>query len=144
MATTAEAQFDAVVNQPFALETGAHTGVGEQVGSSLLEHSGADALFNVLAAASLDYNRFDSLQMEKMRQHQSRGARPDDPDLRAQAHLFAEIGAYSTFNLQCREIKLECPHVDHRFPPIWVAGTAEPARQRASMQSAPTEAPNVE
>src|ERR1700689_5344119 len=144
MATTAEAQFDAVGNQPFPFESGAYTGVGEQVSSSLLEHSGADALFDVLAAARLNYNRLDSLQMEKMRQHQSCGSRTDDSDLRAQAHLSAEIGAYSTFNLQCPEIKLECPHVDHRFPPIWVAGMAEPARQRASMQSAPTEAPNVE
>ena len=88
-------------------------------------------LFDVLAAASFNDDGVDSLQMEKMRQHQPRGPRTDDSDLRAQAHLSAEIGAYSTFNLQCPEIKLECPHVDHRFPPIWVAGTAEPARQRA-------------
>ena len=55
----------------------------EQVDRALLEHAGADALLDVLAAAGLQHDRLDALGLQQLREHQSRRPGADDPDLRA-------------------------------------------------------------
>ena len=48
----------------------------------LLEHAGADALLDVLAAAALEHDRLDPFALEQPRERQPRRAGADDPDLR--------------------------------------------------------------
>jgi len=61
----------------------AETSFGEQVDGILLEQSGANSFLHVVTAAGFQHHRFDSLQMQKMGQHQSRGTCSDDSDLGA-------------------------------------------------------------
>ena len=49
--------------------------------AQLLEHSGANSFLHVVAAAGFQHHRFDSLEMQKMGQHQSRGTCSDNSDL---------------------------------------------------------------
>ena len=49
-----EAQLDAVVHEPLALQAVADPGSREQIDRALLEHARADPLLDVLAAAGLD------------------------------------------------------------------------------------------
>jgi hypothetical protein len=63
MGAAAEAQPDAKVGEPFAIEAFAYAGLLEQVDSSLLEQPGAHTLLNVLAAARFDDRGLDPLQV---------------------------------------------------------------------------------
>jgi hypothetical protein len=83
MAASSEAQLDPVVDESFGLHPLGHAHLGEQVDCLLLEDAGTDALLNILAAAVLDYDGIDSIEIEQVREHQSRGPCPNDPDLRA-------------------------------------------------------------
>ena len=71
------------MDESLGLHPVADTHFGEQVDGLLLKNSGAHALFYVLAAAGLNYDGFDSVQIQQMGQHQSRGSCSNDPDLRA-------------------------------------------------------------
>ena len=81
MPATVEAQFDALVHEPFAHHPLAHAGLVQQVDRVLLEHAGAYRRLDVLAAARLEHDRVDALQMQEVGKQQSRGARPDYADL---------------------------------------------------------------
>jgi hypothetical protein len=59
-----EAQLDAMVNQAFTPESVSKTGFTQQVNRALLENAGPDALLNVLAAARLQYNRINAIQVQ--------------------------------------------------------------------------------
>jgi hypothetical protein len=61
-----ETQLDAVVHQTFALQTGADAGVDQEIDGAFFENAGADALLDIIAAASFGDGGFDSLQVEKM------------------------------------------------------------------------------
>ncbi len=76
-----ESQLDTVMDEPFASQAIANTGCDEQIDGALLEHAGTHALFDVLTAAPLDDNRLDAFEVEQVRQHQSRRAGADNPDL---------------------------------------------------------------
>ena len=91
MAATAEAQLDAVMGQAEAFETLADAGFNQQVDGALFEQAGANPLFDILAAASLEHDRLDAGEVEQMREHQARGARADDADLCAMIHLSAPL-----------------------------------------------------
>ena len=54
----------------------------EQVDRALLEDAGADPVLDVLAAARLEDDRLDALQLQELRQRQTGRARADDADLR--------------------------------------------------------------
>ena len=88
MAAAAEAQFDAVMDQADALESLADAGFIQQIDGALFEHAGADALLDILAAASLEHDRLDAVEVQQMRKHQPRRSRSDDADLCAMIHLF--------------------------------------------------------
>src|SRR5579872_5791751 len=81
MAPAAEAQIDAVVPQALAHQALAYAGFDHEVDRGLLEHAGAHAAFNVFAAARLQDDGFDSLEMQEMREHQAGWAGSDDADL---------------------------------------------------------------
>ena len=96
MALAVELELDAVVDDPLALHPLADARLDEEVGGALLEHAGADALLDVLAAAGLEHDRLDPLALEQPREHQAGRARADDADLRPQAPRRARAGRSRT------------------------------------------------
>ena len=90
MAAAAEAQFDAVMDQAESLHPLADASFVEQVDGSLFEQAGANPLFDILAAASLEHDGLDAIEVQQVREHQPRRPRPNDADLRAMVHLFLE------------------------------------------------------
>ena len=108
-----EAQFDAVMNQPFAPHALAHARFVEQIHRALFEHARADALLHVLARLALDHDRVDALQVEQVRENQAGRSGSDDADLRAKSR-----GSRHEFALQTRStiIAMPCPtpmHIVH-------------------------------
>ena len=61
-------------------------GLHEQVDGALLEHAGAHALLDVVAAAGLEHHRLDALPVQEVREQEPGRAGADDPDLRAHVH----------------------------------------------------------
>ena len=57
----------------------------EQVDGALLEHAGADARLDVLAAPVLEHDRLDAGPVEELREREARRAGADDRDLGARA-----------------------------------------------------------
>ena len=57
--------------------------VGHQVDGALLQHAGAHAAFDVVAAPRLQHDAVDAGALQQQRQEQPRGTRADDADLRA-------------------------------------------------------------
>ena len=82
VALAVELELDAVVDDPLALHALPDAGLDEQVGRPLLEHAGADAVLDVLAAAVLEHDRLDALAFEQARERQPGRAGADDADLR--------------------------------------------------------------
>ena len=107
-----ELQLDAVVDEPFSLEPLPHADLRQQVDGALLEHPGADALLDVLAASVLEDDRVDGLEMEKVRQNEPGGTGTDDPDLGALAPQPQISSAVSTIS---RSFASCCSRVT-RFP----------------------------
>ena len=89
MAAAAEAQFEAVMSQAESRQPLADAGLFEQVDGALFEQAGADALFDISAAASLEHDRLDAGKVQQMREHQARRSRADDADLCTMIHLGA-------------------------------------------------------
>ena len=81
MRLAVEAEIVPVVEHGLARHPLADPGLGEHVARPLLDQAGADALLDIVAAAVLDDDRVDPLQMQEMRQHQPGWARTDDSDL---------------------------------------------------------------
>jgi len=71
------------VDDALALHPLADPGLDEQLGRALFEHAGADTVLDVLAAAVLQDDRLDSLELEQARERQPGRAGADDPDLRS-------------------------------------------------------------
>ena len=78
-----ELQRDAVVHDALAAHPLADAGGVQQVDGALLQHAGADAGLDVLAAASLEHHRLDAGQVQQLREHEPGRAGADDRDLRA-------------------------------------------------------------
>lgn len=78
MALPVKTQLDAVMNQPLAAQALAHSRRVEQIHCALFEHSGAVALFHVLASLRLDYDGLNSFQMKQVREQKTGGSRPND------------------------------------------------------------------
>ena len=72
------------------MQAGADAQRGQQLDRPVLEDAGAHATLDVLAAAGLEHDGVDSLQVEELRQHEAGRARADDRDLRA-----AHVGGFS-------------------------------------------------
>src|SRR5262249_12865982 len=95
MQGAAEGEIDAVVEHAFALHALAHPGLDQEIACPLLDETGADAVFDIVAAAVLQHDRLDARQMQQMRQHQPGGPRPHDADLYAHARCSLESGSAS-------------------------------------------------
>ena len=67
-----EAEIDAAMHQPLALHTFAHAGRDQEIGGPVLDHAGADARLDIVAAAVFEDDGFDAFEMQEMRQHQPR------------------------------------------------------------------------
>jgi hypothetical protein len=76
-----KAQLDSVVDQALGFHMLANPHLGEEVDCSLFQHAGADALLHILAAAILDYDGVNPLQIQKVREHETCRPRADDSDL---------------------------------------------------------------
>ena len=81
VAPARELQLDAVVDEALALHALAHARSRQQVDRALLEHPGADALLDVLAAARLEHDRVDALELQQAGEHETGRAGADDADL---------------------------------------------------------------
>ena len=81
VALAVEAQLDAAVDERLAVQTVAEAGVGEQLDRALLEDARADAVLDVLAAAVLEHDRLDPLEVEEVREQQAGRPGPHDSDL---------------------------------------------------------------
>src|SRR4051794_1714267 len=80
MALAVEAQLDALVDEALAVQAIAEAGLREQLDRALLEHAGADAVLDVLAAAVLEDDGVDPLEVEEVREQEPGGARAHDSD----------------------------------------------------------------
>jgi hypothetical protein len=54
MTASVEADFHAIMDQPFPLHSVAHTHFGQQIHGAVLQDSGSDALFTVRSTSSLN------------------------------------------------------------------------------------------
>src|SRR5580693_7195075 len=70
--------------ETFFLQPFTDAGFDHQVHGALLQHSRAHPFFHILPASILNDDRFDSLQMQKMREHQPGGSGAHNSHLRAQ------------------------------------------------------------
>ncbi len=81
----AEAQLDALVHEPLAVQPVGHAQLGEQIDRALLEHAGAHAPLDVLARAVLEHDRVDPARVQQRPEHEPRWPGADDRDLRPHA-----------------------------------------------------------
>ena len=79
----AEADVEPRVDHALALQPLAGAELVHQVDGALLQHAGADAAFDVVAAARLEHDAVDAGAMQQQRQEQPGRPGADDPDLRA-------------------------------------------------------------
>ncbi len=86
MAAAVKTKFDTVMNQTFAPQTLAGTGLMEQIHGALFEYARADPLFDVFASLRLDYDGLDALKMEQMGKQEARRPGSHDAHLRAEFH----------------------------------------------------------
>src|SRR5262249_29388957 len=77
------AELDTVVEHGLALEPLADAGPDQEIGRPMLDQAGADAAFDIVAAAVFEDDALDPVEMQEMRQHQPRRPRADDADLGA-------------------------------------------------------------
>ena len=78
-----ELQLDAVVHEALAAHALTHARGVQQIDGALLQHACAYALLDSLPTARLEHERLDALELEQLRQHESRRPGADDADLRA-------------------------------------------------------------
>ena len=78
-----ELQLDAVMHESLAAHALPDARALEQIRGALFQHACADALLDVLAAARLEHDRVDALDLEQPRQHEPGRPRAHDADLRA-------------------------------------------------------------
>ena len=81
MAAAAEAQLDALVDHPLAVQALRHAGLIEQVDGALLEHAGAHAPLDVVARAQLEHDGVDPAQLEQAGEDEPGRPGSDDRDL---------------------------------------------------------------
>ena len=80
-----ELEMDAVVDDALAVEALGDSAAVEQVDGALLQHAGADARLDVVAAPVLEHDRLDTGAVQQLRERQSGRACADDRDLCARA-----------------------------------------------------------
>jgi hypothetical protein len=86
-APAVDAQLDAAVDQPLAVQALADLRLVEQVHRPPLEHAGSDTALDVGAAASFQDDGLDAGQVQDLGEQQPRGAGAHDPDLGPRHHV---------------------------------------------------------
>ena len=83
-----EVELEALVRQPFALQSVGQPGLAQQIDGALLEQSCADALLDVFATASLNDDGINTSESQQVSEQKAARSRTDDHHLRAQrAHV---------------------------------------------------------
>ena len=83
MATAPEAKLDPMMHRTLALHALTYTGSPEQIDRALLEHAGAKCGLDCIATAVLEHDRLDAVDVQQVREQQTRGACADDSNLGA-------------------------------------------------------------
>jgi hypothetical protein len=73
--------------RPFGVEPPVNADFAQQIDGGLFQHAGADARFDIGAAALLEEHAIDPGLPQQLRQEQPGRARSDDSDLRAHVSL---------------------------------------------------------
>jgi len=68
---TIEGNIDAFMDQPFAIHAFASPGFSQQICHALFDHACPNAALDILAAATLQDDRLDPLQMEQARKQEA-------------------------------------------------------------------------
>src|SRR4051794_37877103 len=76
-----ETEMNAVVGEPLALHALAHASIDQEITRPLLDQTGADAALDIVAAAVLDDDRVDALEIHEVGEHEAGGPGADDSDL---------------------------------------------------------------
>jgi hypothetical protein len=92
VAAAIEAEQDAVVDQPLALQPVGQPEAVQEIDGALLQHAGAHALLDVVAAPVLEHDRGDAGAVEQVREHQPGRTSSDDGDLRVDRDLRVRTG----------------------------------------------------
>jgi hypothetical protein len=69
------------MKQSFPPHPIAYVHLVEQINRTLLQYAGANALFAILAASSLDHYGMDALQVQQLRQNETRRSGADNSNL---------------------------------------------------------------
>jgi hypothetical protein len=83
VADSTEAQPDAVMLEADLLQSIAQAVTAQKFDGRVLEHSGANSIFDMVAAAGLEHDGIDAVGAKQMRQHESGWSGSDDGDLGA-------------------------------------------------------------
>ena len=84
-----QAQLDSAVLKPFAVEALAYARVPQHLHAHVFQHAGADPLLAVSAGLRFENNGTDSIEMQKMRKHQTCRACAYNSNLRVKvSHRF--------------------------------------------------------
>ena len=84
MPLASELEVDATVDDPFAVQPLGDAELAEKIYGSLLEHTGADAVLDVVAVTRLERDALDARDLEQPREREPRRPGADDPDLGSQ------------------------------------------------------------
>src|SRR5215210_5308554 len=134
VALPVEPQLDAVVDHPLPLHPVADARLVQQVDRALLQHARPDPVLYVIAAAGLEHDRLDTLQVQQVREQQPRRSTPDDPN------LCAHVRCSSITRHGCRTVSgaADVPGRASAVPPRGLRGAAEitgPSFQESSDQT---------
>jgi hypothetical protein len=83
MTFSRKTQLDTSMNKAFLPQTITDAGFHQEIHRALFKNTGSDTLLDVIAPVTLEDNRFDSPQMQKVRKHNPSGARSNNSDLRS-------------------------------------------------------------
>src|SRR5919112_2973407 len=81
VAAPAEAQLDPLVDGPLAVHPLSDARLPQESRRLVLEHTGTDRRLHLLAAAQLEHDRLDALQVQQVREQRPRRSTSDDPNL---------------------------------------------------------------
>ena len=90
MPPSVETQFGAGVRHALLVHPGADAGIAQRLRSAVFQYPRTYPVLDVFAVAALEHRRLDALQMQQLRQQQSRRPGTDDHHLRA--HCVAHPG----------------------------------------------------
>ncbi len=107
---SAEAEPYSFMPQSFPLQARANAGINHQVDRALFQHTGPNAIFDVLAAAALQNNRLDAVQVQQMGKHQAGRSGPDNADLGSHAFLTYQC---SRGRVELEKENAMTPNLDH-------------------------------